>query len=121
MLFVTHDFGVVAQLCDDVVVMYAGQSVEAGRTAEIIDHPRHPYTQMLIACHPDRARDLAGIPGTVPSPLAPPAGCRFHPRCPSALAMCAEARPSAVVDGVHSVSCVLYVGAPGAERKAARA
>jgi peptide/nickel transport system ATP-binding protein len=120
MLFVTHDFGVVAQLCDDVVVMYAGQSVEAGRTGEIIDRPRHPYTQMLIGCHPDRARDLAGIPGTVPSPLAPPAGCRFHPRCPSARAACMEARPAEVVDGAHSVNCVLYLGSPGPEREAAR-
>jgi len=113
MLFVTHDFGVVAQLCDEVMVMYAGQSVEAGRTAEILDRPRHPYTQMLIACHPDRARDLTGIPGTVASPLAPPPGCRFHPRCPSARAVCSAARPGAVVEaGGHEVSCVLYHG-PG--------
>ncbi|PYO30243.1 MAG: ABC transporter ATP-binding protein [Candidatus Rokuibacteriota bacterium] len=111
MLFVTHDFGVVAQLCDEVMVMYAGQSVEAGRTAEILDRPRHPYTQMLIACHPDRARDLAGIPGTVASPLAPPPGCRFHPRCPSARAVCSAARPGAVVEAAgHEVSCVLYPG-----------
>jgi peptide/nickel transport system ATP-binding protein len=109
MLFVTHDFGVVAQLCDDVMVMYAGQSVEAGRMAEIIDRPRHPYTQMLIGCHPDRARDLVGIPGTVPSPLAPPAGCRFHPRCPSARPDCSRGRPANVVDaGGHEVACVLY-------------
>jgi oligopeptide/dipeptide ABC transporter ATP-binding protein len=112
MLFVTHDFGVVAQLCDEVMVMYAGQSVEAGRTAEILDRPRHPYTQMLIACHPDRARDLAGIPGTVASPLLPPPGCRFHPRCPSARAVCTAARPGAVVEAAgHEVSCVLYHGA----------
>jgi oligopeptide/dipeptide ABC transporter ATP-binding protein len=111
MLFVTHDFGVVAQLCDEVMVMYAGQSVEAGRTGEILDRPRHPYTQMLIACHPDRARDLTGIPGTVASPLAPPPGCRFHPRCPSARAVCSSARPGAVVEAAgHEVSCVLYQG-----------
>ena len=108
MLFVTHDFGVVAELCDEVMVMYAGQSVEAGATAEILDRPRHPYTQMLIACHPDRSSDLAGIPGVVPSPLAPPPGCRFHPRCPSARAVCAAARPASVADGGHAVACVLY-------------
>jgi oligopeptide/dipeptide ABC transporter ATP-binding protein len=120
MLFVTHDFGVVAQLCDDVMVMYAGQSVEAGQTAEILDRPRHPYTEMLIACHPDRARDLVGIPGTVASPLAPPAGCRFHPRCPSARPDCSAARPPAVVDAVgHSVRCVLYGdGGSGADARA---
>jgi peptide/nickel transport system ATP-binding protein len=109
MLFVTHDFGVVAQLCDEVTVMYAGQTVETGLTAEIVERPRHPYTQMLIACHPDRSRDLAGIPGTVPSPLAPPPGCRFHPRCPSARPACREARPAAVVEpSGHAVRCVLY-------------
>jgi peptide/nickel transport system ATP-binding protein len=109
MLFVTHDFGVVAQVCDDVMVMYAGQSVEAGRAADIIDRPRHPYTQMLIGCHPDRARDLVGIPGTVPSALSPPPGCRFHPRCPAARPECRRERPAAVVDDVgHGVSCVLY-------------
>jgi oligopeptide/dipeptide ABC transporter ATP-binding protein len=111
MLFVTHDFGVVAQLCDEVMVMYAGQSVEAGRTAEIIDRPRHPYTQMLIACHPDRVQDLTGIPGTVASPLAPPPGCRFHPRCPSARPGCSTGRPAVVVDATgHTVNCVLYHG-----------
>jgi oligopeptide/dipeptide ABC transporter ATP-binding protein len=109
MLFVTHDFGVVVQLCDDVMVMYAGQSVESGRTAEIVDRPRHPYTQMLIGCHPDRTSDLIGIPGTVPSPLRPPAGCRFHPRCPAARADCEATRPAATRDAAgHAVACVLY-------------
>ena len=112
MLFVTHDFGVVAQLCDEVTVMYAGQTVEAGRTAEILERPRHPYTQMLIACHPDRSRGLAGIPGAVPSPLAPPRGCRFHPRCPSAMEACTAGRPETVVDDAgHAVNCLLHVPA----------
>jgi peptide/nickel transport system ATP-binding protein len=119
MLFVTHDFGVVARLCDEVMVMYAGQSVEWGTTADIVDRPRHPYTQMLIACHPDRSRELAGIPGSVPSPLAPPPGCRFHPRCPSAVASCSAARPAAVTDGAtHAVACVLYHGPHGSARPA---
>src|SRR3954451_11291241 len=79
MLFVTHDFGVVAQLCDAITVMYAGQTVEAGPTPEVLADPRHPYTRALLAFHPDRSDTLTGIPGLVPSPLAPPPGCRFTP------------------------------------------
>jgi oligopeptide/dipeptide ABC transporter ATP-binding protein len=109
MVFVTHDFGVVAELCDEVTVMYAGQSVETGRTVEILERPRHPYTQALIGCHPDRSDDLSGIPGSVPSPLAQPAGCRFHPRCAFARPLCATARPPAIALGAdHEVSCVLF-------------
>jgi len=109
MLFVTHDFGVVAQLCDTVTVMYAGQTVETGPVRQVLEHPKHPYTRLLLACHPDRAKQLAGIPGAVPSPLAPPPGCRFHPRCPDARAACAAARPQPVSLGNdHAVACVLY-------------
>ena len=109
MLFVTHDFGVVAQLCDSVSVMYAGQTVETGTTRALLDAPRHPYTRRLIGCHPDRSEDLAGITGQVPSALKPPPGCRFHPRCPDALTACAAARPPTVPAGPgHSVACVLY-------------
>lgn len=113
MLFVTHDFGVVAQLCDKVSVMYAGQSVEFGSTEDCLNHPRHPYTQKLIACHPDRSDDLAGIPGTVPSPVAPPGGCRFHPRCDKAMPACALRKPhTTLVDPDHRVDCVLYQDQP---------
>jgi peptide/nickel transport system ATP-binding protein len=109
MVFVTHDFGVVAELCDEVTVMYAGQLVESAPTAELIERPRHPYTQALLGCHPDRSADLAGIPGSVPSPAAPPPGCRFHPRCPHAREVCIEQRPRAVpVGSRHEVRCVLY-------------
>jgi peptide/nickel transport system ATP-binding protein len=109
MVFVTHDFGVVAELCDEVTVMYAGQSVESAPTAELIERPRHPYTQALLACHPDRSAELAGIPGSVPSPATPPPGCRFHPRCPHARAICIEQRPRAVSVGArHEAHCVLY-------------
>jgi peptide/nickel transport system ATP-binding protein len=114
MLFVTHDFGVVAQLCDWVTVMYAGQAVETGPVRAVLDDPKHPYTRLLLACHPDRAKELAGIPGAVPSPLRPPSGCRFHPRCPQVQAVCSAARPPlARIGGAREVACVLY-GAKGA-------
>jgi oligopeptide/dipeptide ABC transporter ATP-binding protein len=106
MLFVTHDFGVVAQLCDEVSVIYAGQTVEAAPTRRLIDQAAHPYSRLLLACHPDRATDLAGIPGSVPSPFAPPDGCRFHPRCPLALPDCSRGRPAVEVEGTeHTVAC----------------
>lgn len=118
MLFVTHDFGVVAQLCDDVSVMYAGQSVESGTTIELLKAARHPYTQALIACHPDRSSNQQGIPGRVPSPLEPPSGCRFHPRCPSAISSCQAERPAPFVDTMgHVVRCVLYDDNPSQQAK----
>jgi peptide/nickel transport system ATP-binding protein len=109
MLFVTHDVGVVAQLCDDVAVMYAGQSVECGATADLLARPRHPYTESLLACHPERAHGPVGIPGQVPSALAPPTGCRFHPRCTKAMAACARVKPatSQIASG-HTAACLLY-------------
>jgi oligopeptide/dipeptide ABC transporter ATP-binding protein len=108
-LFVTHDFGVVSALCTHVAVMYAGQMVEAGTKAEVLEAPRHPYTAALLACHPDRMAELAGISGAVPSPLAPPAGCRFHPRCEFAEAAC-QARPAGLAwqaDG-RGVGCIRF-------------
>jgi peptide/nickel transport system ATP-binding protein len=108
MLFVTHDFGVVAQLCDSITVMYAGQTVEAGCTEDVLVDPRHPYTQALLACHPDRSDTLTGIPGLVPSPLNPPPGCRFTPRCPLAEVVCSRRTSHLVADGPgHLVSCRL--------------
>src|SRR5215510_1316286 len=108
MVFVTHDFGVVAELCDVTTVMYAGQTVETGPTGAVLAAPRHPYTQALLACHPDRASALNGIPGQVPSPLAPPPGCRFAPRCPAAADACRR-RPSRLVADApaHRVNCRL--------------
>jgi len=80
-LLVTHDLGVVAQVCDRICVMYAGQSVEVGQTASVLAQPAHPYTRALLACHPERSVSFVGIPGAVPSPLNAPPGCRFSPRC----------------------------------------
>ena len=106
MLFVTHDFGVLASLCDAVSVLYAGRVAEAGPTRAVLEAPAHPYTRMLLACHPDRAVELAGIPGTVPPATAQPSGCRFHPRCPVAQPDCSTAVPPLLPLGAgRSVAC----------------
>ncbi|MEK7732442.1 MAG: ABC transporter ATP-binding protein, partial [Planctomycetota bacterium] len=84
-LLITHDLGVVAEVADDVNVMYAGRIVEHGPVAEVLAHPLHPYTQGLLRCMPrlsQRKERLEVIPGTVPDPRRLPSGCRFHPRCP---------------------------------------
>jgi peptide/nickel transport system ATP-binding protein len=121
LLFVTHDLGVVAELCDEISVIYAGQTVESGPTARVLADPRHPYTRALLACHPERARSFAGIPGSVPSPLAPPPGCRFAPRCDKVRPACAV-RPPALLPAEPGkdwlVDCILYgqeapLGTPG--------
>jgi len=85
LLLVTHDFGLVAELCDDVAVMYAGQIVETGPVADIFDHPAHPYTRALMGCRPEvfgAGQSLSVIPGQVPPPGHWPQGCHFAERCP---------------------------------------
>jgi peptide/nickel transport system ATP-binding protein len=109
MLFVTHDLGVVGQLCDDLCVIYAGQTVESGNTADILAQPRHPYTKALLACHPDRAEAFSGIPGTVPSPLRPGSGCRFAPRCIEVREICTRRPPRLAADPAgRRVDCALF-------------
>ncbi|ATX81743.1 peptide/nickel transport system ATP-binding protein [Mariprofundus ferrinatatus] len=91
LLLVTHDFGLVAEMCDDVAVMYAGQIVEAGPVKEIFDRPAHPYTRALMGCRPEVSGSggaLAVIPGQVPQPGRWPVGCHFAPRCALADAAC---------------------------------
>lgn len=94
-VFVTHDLGVVGQICDDIAVMYSGRIVETGPVAEVLSAPRHPYTAGLLASAldvdaPDGA--LVTIPGAIPDPLRLPPGCPFHPRCPYAQPDCRLAR-----------------------------
>lgn len=91
-LFVTHNLGVVADLCDRVTVMYAGRIVETANVFDLFERPQHPYTEGLLQAMPqlgERGKRLAAIPGTPPMPWQMPAGCRFHPRCPYAEAACA--------------------------------
>jgi peptide/nickel transport system ATP-binding protein len=95
-LFISHDLGVVRHLSDRVVVMYLGRVVEIAPTKELFAAPNHPYTQALLAEVPrlDRKRRrFVPIKGEIPSPLAPPPGCHFHPRCPHALARCSKEAP----------------------------
>mgnify|MGYP000633810955 CR=1 FL=1 len=88
LLFVTHDLGVVAEIADRVVVMYAGKVMERGDVDEVFANPSHPYTRALLRCLPGRGRAFETIDGTLPDPTEPPAGCRFHPRCSHAVEAC---------------------------------
>ncbi len=95
-VLITHDLGVIAEVCDRVVVMYGGQIVETGTTEETLTNPQHPYTQGLLASLPgtgDRDIRLNPIPGTVPSAVDWPEGCRFRDRCSLAWERCAESAP----------------------------
>ncbi len=114
-LLITHDLGVVAQVCDRVGVMYAGQLVEVASAQELFDHPRHPYTRALLAAVPGATpvgQPLAVIPGQVPDLARPPAGCRFADRCPRRTPVCEQAPPLAP-SGAALVAC-WHVDAPGA-------
>ena len=98
-LFISHDLGVVQHLSDRVLVMYLGRVVESGPTLDLFAHPSHPYTQALLAeigkVEP-RKRAFVPVRGEIPSPLDPPSGCHFHPRCPHAMPRCREAAPPLV-------------------------
>jgi peptide/nickel transport system ATP-binding protein len=123
-VMITHDLGVVAEIADDVVVMYAGQIVESGAVGEIFTRPQHPYTWGLLGSLPRLEGEvgrLAQIPGQPPSLLAPPAGCRFHPRCPYALDVCASEPPRLAPtagDARHRSAC--HLDQPTRDREGAR-
>jgi peptide/nickel transport system ATP-binding protein len=111
-LLITHNLGVVAQLCNRIAVMYAGNVVEVGTTRQVLQNPQHPYTQGLLQAIPTEqvARgELQGVAGSVPSVLTPPPGCRFHPRCAYAEDRCrVTVPPSVQTEPTHEVACVLY-------------
>ena len=112
-LFITHDLGVVAELCERVIVMYAGRVVEQGPVSEIFARPRHPYTQGLIAStlRVDIDKPISTIPGTVPDAVHLPSGCAFHPRCPFAEDLCQQEEPPMVEAGQdHVTRCHIVSG-----------
>ncbi len=110
-LFITHDLGVVAQFCERVAVMYAGQIVEDGQVLEVFDSPKHPYTKMLLDAHPGSGAPggrLATIPGSVPEPSQRPTGCPFRNRCPVAIDICRDEPPWMALEDGRRVRCVHY-------------
>ena len=113
-MLVTHDLGVVSEVCDRVAVMYAGNVVEVAELHELFTNPLHPYTQGLMAAvpRPDRSTiKLESIKGSVPDLIYPPSGCRFHPRCPKAFADCPQRKPKDIeASQGHLVECLLYGG-----------
>jgi peptide/nickel transport system ATP-binding protein len=108
-LLITHDLGAVGAVCDDVVTMYAGEVVEIGSTAEVLDRPRHPYTARLMAARPrvdGWGERLDVIPGRVPSPSTSPTGCLFRPRCREARDECGEPQNLLTIGSGRSVRCI---------------
>ena len=113
-ILITHDLGVVAETCDRVAVMYAGNIVEIASVQEIFKNPMHPYTKGLFAAIPRLSTskdELESISGSVPNLIFPPSGCRFHPRCPSVFERCPLVKPPLIeVSPGHAVECLLYGG-----------
>lgn len=112
MILITHDLGVVAEICDEVSIMYAGKIIEHGNLVDIFDNHKHPYTEGLFNSLPnieDKGEPLKPIPGLVPDPSNLPSGCAFHPRCPYAKDICKEQVPEKIcMNDTHTVSCLMY-------------
>ncbi|MFI5449782.1 MAG: ABC transporter ATP-binding protein [Candidatus Bathyarchaeia archaeon] len=110
-LFISHDIGVISEICDTVGVMYAGNLVEVARLDQLFSEPKHPYTQGLLASIPkygEKREQLQTIEGTVPNLIDPPKGCRFRTRCPHEFEKCSQGPPWIQMDKEHGVLCWLY-------------
>ena len=117
MIMITHDLGVVGEVCDHVAVMYGGRIVETAGLEQIFEDPRHPYTRGLFRCIPDieeETSEIKPIEGLMPDPLDLPSGCPFHPRCPERMEVCSRLVPPVADDGGHRVMCHLYAKGGGA-------
>lgn len=112
MIMITHDLGVVAQTCDKVAIMYAGEIIEYGTIYDLFEGDRHhPYTVGLFGSIPDLSAHknrLTPIDGLMPDPTALPGGCKFHPRCPQCMEICKTHRPPLYKSGTHHISCHLF-------------
>lgn len=112
MIFITHDLGVVAQICDKVAIMYAGEIIEIGTTRDIFEgNDHHPYTDGLFGSIPDMTkitRRLNPIEGLMPDPTDLPKGCKFHPRCPRCMEICKTVNPDNNIISTHVIKCHLY-------------
>lgn len=112
-LFIAHDLSVIGHISHRIAVMYLGEIVELADRTELFDHPLHPYTQALLSAvslpDPHHKRERILLQGEVPSPVAPPSGCRFHTRCPKVMEICHTERPALrLLEGDHHVYCHLY-------------
>ncbi len=111
-LFITHDLSLLVEISDNIAIMYAGEIVERAPARELFEYPMHPYTLGLMNSFPSISgakHKLAGIPGSPPDLVAPPSGCRFHPRCTKAMPVCSKVPPqSKATSSNHSVACHLF-------------
>ena len=112
MILITHDLGIVAEICDQVAIMYAGEIIERGTVYDIFESQRHhPYTEGLFGSIPrldDETERLKPIKGLMPDPTDLPKGCKFSPRCPQCMDICREKRPPVCRYGSHEISCHLF-------------
>lgn len=114
MILITHDLGVVAQVCDKVAIMYAGEVVESGSLEDLFENTKHPYTHGLFGSIPNLDEEcdrLKPIQGLMPDPMDLPSGCKFHPRCPHSKSICSQRSPKVTeITPGHKVRCLIYEG-----------